>query len=47
MPYIIRKTKSGKYQVITKGTNHVHGTHSSKKAAVQQLRAIYANTGGE
>lgn len=43
MPYSIRKTKSGKYQVVKKDDGKVMGTHSSKKDAWSQIVAIKAN----
>lgn len=42
MPYSVKKV-GGKFQVVTTDTGKVHGTHSSKEAAVRQMRAIYAN----
>jgi hypothetical protein len=42
MPYKIRKS-GDKYQVITEGTNKVHGTFPSKEKATQQLKALYVH----
>lgn len=39
---MIRKTKSG-YNLISKTTGKVLGRHKTKKAAMRQERAIYAN----
>lgn len=41
MPFDITKDGS-KYKVITEGTNKVHGTFSSRRKALAQLRALYA-----
>lgn len=46
MPYGVKK-KGGKWVVYNRETGKVYGTHPSKVAAVAQLKAIYANTGGK
>jgi len=42
MPYAIRK-RGSKYLVVNKETGDVKGTHSTKREAAAQLRALYAN----
>lgn len=42
MPFAIRKA-GDTYEVVTKGTGKVHGKFKNKRAAVGQLRALYAN----
>ena len=42
MPAQIRKVK-GKWEVYNPDSGKVYGTHPSKKAATEQLRALYAN----
>jgi hypothetical protein len=42
MPFEITKQGS-KYKVVTTATGKVHGTHPTKRQAVAQLRALYAN----
>lgn len=44
MPYSIRKTKGGKYQVIKQDGSKVFGTHESRSKAIRQLRAIEINS---
>ena len=46
MPYIIAK-QGDKWVVKNKETGRVLGTHPSRKAAIQQLRAVYVHTGGK
>ncbi len=46
MPYSVRK-KGKRWTVVNKKTREVLGTHTSKKKAVNQLKAVYANTGGK
>lgn len=41
MPYPIRKTEDGKYQVVDPRRNKVLGTHDSMEQAAAQVRAIY------
>ena len=42
MPYKIRKTKEGKYKVVTKTTGKSHGATTKDKAKKQErlLRAV-------
>jgi len=42
MPYILREHK-GKFLVVNPLTNDVKGTHKSKRQALGQMRALYAN----
>lgn len=42
MPFAIRK-RGNKYVVVSKESGRVLGTHKTKKSAVRQLKAIYAN----
>lgn len=46
MPFDIEKRKN-KYLVISEGSGRVLGTHTTKKSALRQLRAIYANYKGD
>ena len=46
MPFKVRK-KGNKWVVVSKTSGRVLGTHSTKKSAVRQLRAIYANYYGK
>ena len=43
MPYKCT-LKNGKYQLITKATGKVHGTHDSLEDCIQQMKAIYVHT---
>jgi hypothetical protein len=42
MPYAIQGSGS-KFIVVNKATGHVKGTHPSRRDALKQLRALYAN----
>lgn len=42
MPYSIKKAGS-KFQVVSKDTGKVHGTHPTREDAQKQMRALYAN----
>lgn len=42
MPWKVVK-KGNKWQVVNEETGDVKGTHSSKKRALAQQRALYAN----
>lgn len=42
-PYDIKKT-GNKYAVVVKHSGRVLGTHSSKRGAQDQIKAIYANS---
>lgn len=42
MPYVC-KLKDGKYELTKKDGGKVFGTHPSRKACIQQMRAIYSN----
>jgi len=46
MPYLVVQ-RDGKWVVITKATGKVHGTHKSRRDALAQMRAMYANSGPE
>ena len=41
MPYPIRKTTEGKYEVFDPRRNKVLGTHDTMEDAARQVRAIY------
>lgn len=43
MPYRI-KQKGDEFQVVNSDTGDVKGTHPTRRQAVAQLRALYANT---
>lgn len=42
MPYKIRKA-DGKFEVINSETGDVKGSHSTRKQAIEQMRALYVN----
>lgn len=42
MPYVVR-THGKKYEVVNPLTNSIKGTHKTKRQALAQLRALYAN----
>ena len=42
MPYKI-EVDGSKFKVVSKEGGKVHGTHSSRKDAMKQMRALYAN----
>lgn len=42
MPWEVVK-RGGQYQVVTKATGRVVGTHGSRPKAEAQVRALYAN----
>jgi hypothetical protein len=42
MPWKVVK-RGSKYLVVNELNGHVKGTHETRKQAVQQLRALYAN----
>ncbi len=42
MPFAVRK-RGNKWVVISKSSGRVLGTHKTKKKAIKQLRAVYAN----
>lgn len=43
MPYVMRQRKSGKIDVVNPTNNKVMGSHNTKRQAIAQLRALYAN----
>ena len=45
MPYKIRETPGGKWQLVKISDGKVMGTHDSKAKALAQERAIYASEG--
>jgi hypothetical protein len=47
MPYEVRKTKGGDYEVYNPETGKVYGTHPTKGDAEDQRDALYANTNPE
>jgi hypothetical protein len=43
MPYKLKKTRSGKYQVVRADTGRVVSKQKTKSEATAHLRALYAN----
>lgn len=46
MPWVVRKGKGGKYNIVKKTTGKVVGKSSSKAKAKASVRARYASEGG-
>lgn len=47
MPFEIRKSESGKWEVVSEDSGRVLGTHDTENEAREQQQAIYANTDEE
>ena len=43
MPYSVKK-KGDEFAVVNDETGKVYGTHPTRRKAIQQMKALYANT---
>lgn len=46
MPYTVEREHSGKYNVVNQESHKVMGAHPTRRQAIGQLRALYANEPG-